>query len=74
MEKRANSHPKYSWGRKVLRRKGKVIVGSDSELRKTIFELFHKKAIGGHSRVHATKSRITSLFIGKGYPRTSKVG
>nr|GEY53656.1 reverse transcriptase [Tanacetum cinerariifolium] len=37
---------------KTLKRKGKVVVGNDPELRKEIVQHFYDKAIGGHYRDH----------------------
>lgn len=59
-------HLKYSWQNNCLRRKGKVVVGNDTSLRKRIFGLFHDTPIGSHSGVHATRHRISALLYWKG--------
>ncbi|GJY94661.1 putative mitochondrial protein [Tanacetum coccineum] len=38
---------KYSWTGEILKRKGKVVVGNDPELRKKLVHHFHDEAIGG---------------------------
>ncbi|GJR82098.1 putative mitochondrial protein [Tanacetum coccineum] len=38
---------KYSWTGEILKRKGKVVVGNDPELRKELVQHFHDEAIGG---------------------------
>nr|GEU31244.1 hypothetical protein [Tanacetum cinerariifolium] len=43
---------KYSWTGGILKRKGKVVVGNDLELRKELVQHFHDEAIGGHSGAH----------------------
>ncbi|GJX36874.1 reverse transcriptase [Tanacetum coccineum] len=43
---------KYSWNGEILKRKGKVVVGNDLELRKELVQHFHNEAIGGHSGAH----------------------
>ncbi|GJX10084.1 retrotransposon-related protein [Tanacetum coccineum] len=42
---------KYSWTDGVLKRKGRVVVGNDLELRKLLIKYFYNEAIGGHSGV-----------------------
>nr|GEV87650.1 hypothetical protein [Tanacetum cinerariifolium] len=42
----------YSWTDGILKRKGKVVVRNDLELRKELVQHFHDKAIGGHSGTH----------------------
>ncbi|KAK6917295.1 Integrase zinc-binding domain [Dillenia turbinata] len=49
----------------LLIRKGKVVAGPDSELRKFILQAYHKSPIGGHSGVRATTKRIEGLFYWK---------
>nr|GEX20581.1 putative mitochondrial protein [Tanacetum cinerariifolium] len=43
---------KYSWTGEILKRKGKVVVGNDPELRKELVQHFHDEAIDGHSGAH----------------------
>ncbi|GJR56618.1 putative mitochondrial protein [Tanacetum coccineum] len=43
---------KYSWNGEILKRKGKVIVGNDPELRKELVQHFHDESIGGLFGAH----------------------
>nr|GEW91922.1 transposon Ty3-I Gag-Pol polyprotein [Tanacetum cinerariifolium] len=57
---------KYSWTGGILKRKGKVVVGNDLELRKELVQHFHDEAIGGYSGAHVTMKKLGSLFYWKG--------
>ncbi|KAA3477606.1 Retrotransposable element Tf2 [Gossypium australe] len=61
-------HPdrKYSLDSRFLRRKGKIMVGRNLQLRQALFHHFHASAVGGHSGVHVTKKRVASLLYWKG--------
>nr|GEZ72234.1 putative mitochondrial protein [Tanacetum cinerariifolium] len=61
-----NKGNKYSWTSEILKRKGKVVVGNDPELRKERAQHFHDKAIGGHSGAYVTMKKLGSLFYWKG--------
>lgn len=67
---RTQQHPnpdqKYSWDGRFLFRKGKIVVGKDSQLRRELFLHFHACAIGGHSGVHVTRKRLSSQLYWKG--------
>ncbi|GJY35391.1 reverse transcriptase [Tanacetum coccineum] len=52
------SSDKYTWERTILKRKGKVVVGSDEVLGTTIIKHFHADAIGGHSGTNVTGHKI----------------
>nr|GEX69362.1 putative mitochondrial protein [Tanacetum cinerariifolium] len=54
------------FGTRILKRKGKVVVGNDLELRKELVQHFHDEAIGGHSGAHVTMKKLGSLFYWKG--------
>nr|GEX51823.1 reverse transcriptase [Tanacetum cinerariifolium] len=56
---------KYSWTGGILKRKGKVVVGNDLELRKELVQHFHDEAIGGYSGAHVTMKKLESLFYWK---------
>nr|GEU69768.1 retrovirus-related Pol polyprotein from transposon TNT 1-94 [Tanacetum cinerariifolium] len=56
---------KYSWTGGILKRKGKVVVGNDPELRKELVQHFHDEAIGGHSGAHVTMKKLRPLFYWK---------
>ncbi|KAA3479823.1 Retrotransposable element Tf2 [Gossypium australe] len=61
VQQQPHDHPKYFWDGTVLQMKENVVVGNQLELRKTIFQLFHGEAVGGHSGVHATRQRISKI-------------
>ena len=67
----SSSHAgKYSWQSGMLRRKGKLVVGSDSELRKDLLKYFHSSSEGGHSGIDATTKRIATVVYWKGLKKT----
>ena len=57
------SHPQYTYINIELRRKGKLVVGNDVEIKTHIFKWLHDSAVGGHSGRDATLHRIKSLFF-----------
>ncbi|GJY69865.1 retrotransposable element Tf2 [Tanacetum coccineum] len=63
---------KYSWTGEILKRKGKVVVGNDPELRKELVQHFHDEAIGGHSGAHVTMKKLGPLFYWKGLKKMVK--
>ena len=46
----------------LLRRKSKIVVGLDTDLKKHILAWLHTSAQGGHSRRDATLQRVENLF------------
>ena len=65
MELKTNklSHPQYTYANNELRRKGKLVVGNNVEIKTHIFKWLHDSAVGGHSGRDATLHRIKSLFF-----------
>lgn len=61
-----NSHPKFTWFNGELRRKGKLVVGSNSEVKLLILQWLHDSFVGGHSGRDVTATRVKSLFFWKG--------
>lgn len=59
------SHPHYTWQQQVLKRKGRLVVGADSSLRRDLLTYFHADSIGGHSGIHPTFKRLASFFYWK---------
>ncbi|GJY70597.1 putative mitochondrial protein [Tanacetum coccineum] len=53
---------KYNWIDGVLKRKGKVVVGGDEELRKNLIKYFHNEAIESHSGVHVNTKKLSAVF------------
>lgn len=60
------SHPKFSWVRNELRRKGKLVIASDTALKTIILQWLHDSPLGGHSGRDITASRVKSLFFLRG--------
>ncbi|GKD39892.1 ty3-gypsy retrotransposon protein, partial [Tanacetum coccineum] len=63
---------KYQWEGGVLKRKGKLVVKSDEQLRTTIVQHYHVDAVGGHSGTTVTAHRVGSLFYWKRLHKTVK--
>lgn len=57
-----DSHPKYTLQGGVIRYKGRIYIGSSSNLRDRIFSSFHSSIFGGHSGNRVTHHRIKQLF------------
>lgn len=57
-----NSYPAYSYTNEKLRRKGKLVVGNNSEVKLHILKWLHDSAVGGHSGRDATLHRVKFLF------------
>lgn len=55
-------HAAYSFVNGELRRRGKLVIGNDTEIKLHIFKWLHDSAVGGHSGRDATLQRIKSLF------------
>jgi len=49
-----------------LLRRGKIVVGQVPSLRQELFSHFHDSTMGGHSGVHVTKKRLSSVPYWKG--------
>ena len=62
--------PKYQWENRQLRRKGKLVVGDDADLRKSFLHWVHTSPQGGHSGRDATLKRLKQLFFWKGMTKT----
>ncbi|GKB25751.1 putative mitochondrial protein [Tanacetum coccineum] len=56
----------------VWEKKGKVVVGNDTEMRKELIKYFHNEAIGGHSGVHVTTKKLSAVFYWKGLKKMVK--
>ncbi|GKE59768.1 retrotransposon-related protein [Tanacetum coccineum] len=51
LEEKTDTVNKYTWINNELRRKGKLVVSNDDQLRKQLLTYFHCDPIGGHSGV-----------------------
>jgi len=56
----------FSWTQSVLRRKSKIVVPQDVQLRNSILQWMHCSGSGGHSGRDATHQKVKSLFYWKG--------
>lgn len=56
----------YTVDQDILRFKGKIYVGSSTELRKEIILNMHTSVVGGHSGITATYQRLLSVFCWPG--------
>ncbi|GMI86968.1 hypothetical protein HRI_002366100 [Hibiscus trionum] len=68
----SDKHSKYKWDGRTLKRKGKLVVGNDSELKKELMKFFHGSAVGGHSGANATIQRLSTVLYWKGLKRDVK--
>ncbi|KAJ7942659.1 Ty3/gypsy retrotransposon protein [Quillaja saponaria] len=60
---------KFTWQEGLLKKRGKLVVGKNPELRKDLLDLFHASSVGGHSGVQATLKRLQNVFYWKGMQR-----
>lgn len=61
-----HKHPKYSWHRGELRRKGNLVIGGSPDLKLVILQWLHDSPSGGHSGRDVTAAKVKSLFYWKG--------
>lgn len=59
------THPHFTWYNNLMRRKRKLVVGKDQQLRKDIIALWHSTPQGYHSGIEATLKRVMTLFYWK---------
>lgn len=55
----------FTWLHNQLRWKGRLVVGNDAQLRRSIIALWHESTQGGHSGMDATIKGLQSLFYWK---------
>lgn len=56
----------FSLQQGIIRREGKIWIGSNSALRTKLIAALHDSAAGGHSGMHATYQRVKGVFWWKG--------
>ena len=66
LKENSSSHKHYTWLNDQLRRKGKLVVGKDLQLRQELLHWFHNSTPGGHSGKIATCKRIQVVLYWKG--------
>ena len=49
---------KYSWANNQLKRKGKVLIGANDELRNELLSYFHNSTQDGHSSIEVTMKKL----------------
>jgi len=63
---KGDSHPPFSLHEGVLQHKGRIWIGSNKSLQLRIMAALHNSAVGGHSGIPVTTSRVKKLFVWKG--------
>ena len=56
----------YSLNGDQLLRKGKLVVANDPAMRQTLLQFFHSNAVGGHSGIHSTYYKLSTVLYWKG--------
>lgn len=69
MKQDSKSHAKFFWIRYELRRKGKLVIGSNPAIKEVILKWLHSSPIGGHSGIDMITSKVKSLLYWKGMPK-----
>lgn len=64
------SVPKYSYLDGLLRKKGKLVIGPDEQLRQKILKWVHDSPFGGHSGRQAALKKLRRLFCWKGMTKS----
>jgi len=67
-----SSQKHYTWVRNELRRKGRLVIGSDSQLRQDILSWIHASACGGHSSRDATLQKMKNVVYWRGVSKAIK--
>lgn len=62
----SKKHSHFSWDGVLLKRRSKLVVGNNVQLRMDILQQCHASALGSHSGKHATYQRMKSMFYWKG--------
>ena len=61
-----SSHKHYTWVRNEPRRKGRLVIGSDSQLRQNILSWIHASTCGGHLGRDATLQKMKNVVYWRG--------
>nr|GEX37176.1 hypothetical protein [Tanacetum cinerariifolium] len=61
---------KYKWEGGLLKRKGKIVVGTNEQLRTTIIQHYHADAVGGHSGTTVTAHKVELKVSTAYHPQT----
>ena len=58
-------YKQYEWQGEVLKRKGRIVVGQQQEVRNKLLAYFHDSILGGHSGASHTYKRLRQIFYWK---------
>ena len=72
LQSNPSSHKNYTWVQNELRRKGKLVVGLDPQLRQDILSWIHASACGGHSGRDATLQKMKNVVYWRGMSKAVK--
>ena len=67
-----SSHKDFSWSGGGLRRKRKLVIGKNLELRKEILNWLHSSSCGGHLGRDATYQKVKTMVYWKGLSKDVK--
>jgi len=56
---------KLTWSQALFKRKGRLLVGKDMELRDNLIKLIHTSPFGGHSSAKVTYKKLSSSVYWK---------
>lgn len=62
LQSNAQSHLHYKWHNEALTRKGKLVIGNNEALKRSILEWMHSSPQGGHSGIEVTARKVHTLF------------
>lgn len=68
-----DNYPHYTVKDGILRYKGRIWLGDNVSLQQKVLTALHSSAIGGHSGIQVTYSRVKRLFAWHGLKRTVQV-
>ncbi|GKB95903.1 transposon ty3-I gag-pol polyprotein [Tanacetum coccineum] len=70
VQDRSSVGSKFTWQDDQLRRNGKLVIGSNENLRQELLKYYHDEPLGGHSGVEASYKRLKVVFYWKGMKRS----
>jgi len=66
LQRDPDSKKYFSWSQNILRRKSKIVVPANDNIKNTILLWLHGSGVGGHSGRDVTHQRVKGLFYSKG--------
>lgn len=72
MTQLSTQHPpsKFTWSQGLLKRKGRLVIRKDVDLRDNLIKLIHTSPFGGHSGAEVTYKKLSSGFNWKGMKKS----